>query len=71
MLVRGEQLPPMPDDAAHSHLVPEFARYKEGAETLAKTNDEAEANRAIPDIKASNDEFARLYKALDGAQGSD
>ena len=71
VLVRGEQLPPIPDDEAQRHFAAGLASYKEGAETLARTSDEAEVNRAIQAIKASNGEFARMYEALGRTRGSD
>jgi hypothetical protein len=64
VLVRGEQLPPIPDEEAQRHFTAGLASYKLGAETLARTNDETEVNRAIQAIKVSNGEFARMYEAL-------
>ena len=64
VLVRGEQLPPIPDEEAQRHFTAGLASYKLGAETLARTNDETEINRAIQAIKVSNGEFARMYEAL-------
>lgn len=64
VLVRGEQLPPIPDAEAQRHFAAGLASYKQGAETLARTNDETEVNRAIRAIKASNGEFASMYEAL-------
>lgn len=69
VLVRGEQLPPIPDEEAQSHFAAGLASYKQGAETLARTNDEAEVDSAIRAIKASNEEFARMYEALERARG--
>ncbi|MGA2804459.1 MAG: hypothetical protein ABSF89_08715 [Acidimicrobiales bacterium] len=70
VLVRGEQLPPIPDEEAQRHFAAGLASYKMGAETLARTNDETEVNRAIQAIKASNGEFARMYEALGRTRGS-
>jgi hypothetical protein len=70
VLVRGEQLPPIPDDEAQRHFAAGLARYKEGAETLARTDNEAEVDRAILAIKESNGEFARMYEILDRARSS-
>ena len=70
VLVRSEQLPPIPDDEAQRHFAAGLARYKEGAETLARTDNEAEVDRAILAIKESNGEFARMYEILDRARSS-
>jgi hypothetical protein len=69
VLVRGQRLPPVPDVEAQRHFAAGLARYKDGAEALARTNDRAEVARAIRAINASNGEFVRMYESLDRAQG--
>ncbi len=65
VLLQGQELPPVPDAEAQRHFAAGLARYKDAAETLARTDDQAEVNRAIRAINASNAEFARMYEALE------
>ena len=67
VLALGQKLPPVPDADAQRHFAAGLARYTDAAETLARTDDEAEMTRAVRAIDAANDEFARMYKALDRA----
>jgi hypothetical protein len=65
VLLRGEELPPVPDADAQRHFAAGLARYKVAAETLARTDDQVEVNHAIRAIHASNADFARMYEALE------
>jgi hypothetical protein len=64
IISEGEALPPLPDPEAQRHFAAGLARYKDAAETLVRTEDEAELLRAIRAIDASNAEFARMAKSL-------
>ena len=68
VLVRGQQLPPIPDADAQRHFAAGVARYKDGAETLARTTDAGEVLRAIRAIDASAAEFARMSAAIERAK---
>ena len=69
VLVHGQQLPPLPDVEAQRHFAAGIARYRDAAETLVGTDDEAELTRAVRAIDASNEEFARMEHAIERAQG--
>ncbi|MGA3354764.1 MAG: hypothetical protein ABSD85_16525 [Acidimicrobiales bacterium] len=69
VLVRGQELPPIPDFDAQRHFAAGVARYKDGAETLARTEDVVEVLRAIRAIDASAAEFARMSAAIEKVQG--
>ncbi len=68
VLVRGQQLPAIPDADAQRHFAAGVARYKDGAETLARTENPWEVLRAIRAIDASAAEFARMSAAIEKAQ---
>jgi hypothetical protein len=70
VLVRDQELQPLPDVEAQRHFAAGLARYKDGVETLARTNDESEVARAIRAINASNGELARMYESLDRTKRS-
>jgi len=69
ILIRGQELPPVPDPDAQRHFSAGLASYRDAVETLARTDDEAEMSRAIRAINSSNGEFARMYESLCRAPG--
>ncbi len=69
VLIRGQQLPPIPDAEAQRHFAAGLARYKDAAKTLVGTDDEAELMRVVRAIDASHAEFARMSEAIGRAQG--
>ena len=68
VLVRGQQLPPIPDVEAQRHFAAGIARYKDAAETLVASDDEVELRRAVRAIDACHEEFARMSEAIARAQ---
>ena len=68
VLSESQSLPQIPDADAQRHFAAGLARYKDAAETLKRTEDEAEVLRAIRAIDASNAEFARMAAVLDEGQ---
>lgn len=68
VLVRGQSLPPIPDADAQRHFAAGLARYRDGAETLARSGEVVEVLRAIRAIDASAAEFARMSAAIERVQ---
>lgn len=69
-LARGQGLPPIPNLDAQRHFAAGLARYRDGAEMLAKSVNDAEVSRAIRAVDASHAEFKWMAAALEvGGRG--
>jgi predicted transcriptional regulator len=71
VVIRGLNLPPVPDPEAQRHFSAGLTKYRDGVERIARGDDEANMSRAIDAINAANSEFTWMSIALDRAQPSD
>jgi hypothetical protein len=66
VVVRGQKLPPLPDADAQRHFAAGLARFRDGAETFARTEDDAEVLRrfepSTPAMTSSREWSRRLRK---------
>ena len=70
VLVRGQQLPPLPDVEAQRHFAAGIARYRDAAETLVGTDDEAELARGLSGPSTHQTRSSRwMEHAIERAQG--